>query len=413
MLNKIRISINYLNLIAAIFLSASLILWVPMQRPALYLFFLSYFIEIFTDQKWKFVKFDKRSYWYLAVFGFFLLAFLYMPFENTSNYFGKVVERRLALFAFALISLFGVNKLYRLSYFLNTFIVTAVSAIIYLILFRIGISEFITNPMRIQIFNLARVEWVSTHMIFNFYLNMSLIASWFILTRSWRQLVWWHRYMYIGAMTFIFCTVAVSEGRSGFLISILLMLGFLFFEIWKRRRIVGIIVALIIPFAVIGLASQKERLSEKMMRSEARLFLWKSACEVISTSPILGHGISDTQNLYTERRIINQTEEFREEAKHYVQVDAHDQYLQTMMEFGIPGLLLLLFIYLYPLFIVDKDRLLMTFFIIATSMFQSIFDVFITNTFSVFFCLLILFMLFVPNDISIRKHFVNANLAVS
>lgn len=403
---KVSILVNYFNLFAALFLTCSLILWVPMQRPALYLFFLSYIIEIFTDKKWKLIRFDKRSYWYFAILFFFLLALFYMPFENTSNYFGKVIERRLALFAFAMIALFGINKLYKLSYFLNTFILTSVVAINYLIFFRIGFLDFFSNSMRIQIFNLARIEWVSTHMIFNFYLNIALISCWFILTRSWRQLVWWHRYIYIVAMTMIFCTVAISEGRSGFLMSILLMLGFLFFEIWKRRKIIGIVVSLIIPFAVIGLASQKERLSDKMLHAEPRLFLWKSATEVIAISPLLGHGISDTQNLFTEHRIINQTDQFKEEAKLHKQIDAHNQYLQTTMEFGVFGFILLLFIYIFPLFIVDKDRILITFFIVVTSMFQSIFDVFITNTFSVFFCLMMLLMLFVRNDISSRRQMI-------
>lgn len=400
---KPTLVINYINLFAALFMAASLILWVPMQRPALYLFFISYIVEIFTDKKWVNMHFDKRSVLIAAMFLFFMLSFLYIPFEDSSNYFAKVIERRIAIFAFALIAFLGVNKLYKLSYFLNTFILTSVAAVLYLVFYRVGIDVLLYNPDRFNFFNQARVDWVSTHMIFNFYLNMSLIACWYILTRMWRKLVWWHRYLYITAMSVIFLALSISEGRSGFIMSILLMLGFLFFEIWKRRKVIGIVIALLIPFVVIGLASQKDRISERMLRSEPRLFLWKSAYEVVKTSPFVGNGISDAQNSFDISRAKNQTEEFRVNNIKTKLLDAHNQYLQTSMEFGIVGLLLLLFVYIYPIFIVDKDRQLMTVLIIVTCMFQSMFDVFITNTFSVFFGLLMLLMLFVPNDISARK----------
>lgn len=410
MSTKVSTVVNYLNFFSALLLTSSLILWVPMQRPAFVLFFLSYVVEIFTDQKWKSITFDKRTYWIVGMLSFFLLAVMYMPFEDTSNYFRIVFERRLSLFGFGLIALFGVNKLFKLSYFFNTFIVTAVVAILYLALYRVGVSELINNPMRFEIYNLARIQWINTHMIFNFYMNMSLIFCWFILTRLWHVLKWWQRYVYIGAMTLVFLTISISEGRSGFLMGVVLMLGFLFFEIWKRRKIIGIVLALLVPFVILGVVSQKARFSEKLIRTEARFFIWKSAGEVIEKNPILGTGISDAQNMFDAALAINQPDGFREVYKNSQVLDAHNQYIQTIMEFGAIGFVLLLFLYLYPIFVADNQRRLMTFFIIATCLFQSLFDVFITNTFSVLFGLLMLLMLFVPNDISSRRQKHSAQL---
>jgi len=404
---KIKQLINYINLFSCILLVATSIYYYPAQKIAFILFFGSFIIELFSDQKWRKIKFDRRTFYFTIMFLFFLLALIYYPFDPSKKYFFGLLSKRLSVLGFAGVGFFGLNDKYKLSYFLNTLIISSVVAILYLIFYRIGIVSFILNPDRATVFTEQRILYVNSHMAFNFYLNISIVSIWFILTQSWRRTIWWKRYLYIGALTIDFGLLAISEGRSGFLAGIFVMFIFIFFEIWKRKKSMGIIIGLLFPFFLFGVASLHKRMSEKMLEGEPRLFLWESAVSVIKDKPIAGYGISSAQEHFDVAREKYQTEEFRLEGMKSYRLDAHDQYLQTTMEFGLIGLLILLFLYVFPIFIVEKNRKLFSFLILLLCAYQSVFDMFITGQFSSLFGILIVLILIVNNNLVIedtRKH---------
>jgi len=73
------------------------------------------------------------------------------------------------------------------------------------------------------------------------------------------------------------------------------------------------------------------------------------------------------------------------------------------MEFGVLGLLLVLFIYIYPIFIADKNRRLFAVLLIFPCFYESLFDVFITGVnYSAIFGILMVLILSVENNI-VRK----------
>ena len=399
MFRKISISINYINLLSALWLTAGLIYQdFAVFRLAYFIFFLSFVIEIFTDKKWSNINFDNKKWYYIVLGVFFLLALIDIPFDDSPVYLKHLLEKRLSLLGFAIVGFFGVNKYYKLNYFLNTIFISTILTTLYILFRGVGIQEFISNPERNEAFNLMRSKYVNSHMIFNFFLNISLISVWYILTRSWNRTIWWKRYLYVIGLTIIFSTLSISEGRTGFVVGILLMFSFIFFEIWKRRKVVGIIVALMIPVLLIGIASQHKRMSVKSVENEPRWFLWQSAVSVIKESPIWGVGISDAQEKFDLARPKYQTEEYR---LRWIdsKIDSHSQYLQTTMEFGIFGLLILLFLYAYPVFIAENNRKLFSFFILFLCAYQSVFDMFITGPFSAIFGILMILVLSVENNI--------------
>ena len=406
MREKITTAVNYINLFGMLFLTATVIInSLPLRQIGYYIFLISYMFEFFLEKKWQNIQFQRRHIYYLGMFLFFVLAFLYYPFDS-NTYFKKLIEYRYPLLGFAIVGFFGVNSKYKLNYFLNTFIISAVAVVLYLIFFKVGIVEFILNPERDALFTFYRIENLTAHMMFNFCLNISLISIWYILTRSWKRIKMWKRSLYIGTLIILFFILYLSEGRSGFLAAILLMLGFVFFEVWKMRKSIGIIVALLIPFVFVGLASHHERMSEQMLKGEARLFLWKAAVEVVKEKPIFGNGISTAQEKYNIYRDKHETAEFkvyRLDKQKNAMVDCHNQYLQTTMEFGIVGLCLLLFLYVFPFFIVEERRKLFSFFLLALSAYQSIFDMFMTAQFATVFCILIVLILNVKNDVVIQQ----------
>ena len=202
------------------------------------------------------------------------------------------------------------------------------------------------------------------------------------------------------ATALFFFSITISEGRSGFLTGIILFVGYIIFYFFKRNKKVGILIALLTPLFVVGLASQKERFSNQALQNEPRLILWKTAFDIVKTAPILGHGISDPQNKFMESLSTNQSKEFIVANQNNKILDAHNQYLQTLMEFGITGLILLVFIYIFPILLVEKQLKIVTIYLIATILFQSFFDVFFTGIFSHFFAFLMILILVVPNNLT-------------
>ena len=399
-MKQFKLVLNYITLLSAMYLTASQIFYYHIQKAGFFIFFSAYIIEIFVDKKWQCIKLDKKRVYFIVLAFFFILAIIYLPFENSKKYTYLLFEKRLSLLGFALVGFFGVNEKFKLNYFLNTFIISSVLTICYLLFIKIGFHQFISNPIRLDLFMEQRNKYVNSHMLFDFYLNVSLIGIWYILTRSWSRTIWWKIGLYIVSLTIILGTLSISEGRSGFLLAIILMLGFVFFEIWKKKKIVGIVIALLIPFLFISLASHHRRMSQNKIKSEPRIFLWQAAVSIIKENPVFGNGISDAQEKFDVARTKYQTEEFRLETKDFPHLDSHNQYLQTTMEFGVIGALVLLFLLISPIFLASFNKKLFAFFLMFLCAYQSVFDMFLTGPFAALFGIIILMIFSFKNNIA-------------
>ncbi len=401
---KLSTIVHYINLIGALYVVATILFnSFSISVVGYYVFFLSYVAEFIIDKRWQSFRFTKVHVYYSGMLLFFLLPLLYYPFDTTT-YFKFLIEKRYPLLGIGIIGFFGLNDKYKLNYFLNTIIISAVAVILYLLIFKVGIVNFITSPDRAALFKFGRTEAVNQHMGFNFYLNLSLISIWYMISRSWHRTKPINRIAYISAMTLVFLMLSLSEGRSGYLAGILLMCAFVFFEIWKRKRTQSLLFALLIPFVLVLFVRGHGEMSKEYLRAEPRLFLWKAATEVIEESPIWGNGMSRAQEKYDIKRDMHETPIFRDYwhgVVHARMIDCHNQYLQIIMEFGVLGILLVIFLYCYPFFIVEPRRKLFSFFILALCAHQSVFDMFITGPFCLTFCFLTLFLLRMENNIDV------------
>jgi O-antigen ligase len=203
----------------------------------------------------------------------------------------------------------------------------------------------------------------------------------------------WKKTLFITTTTLILGVLSLTEGRSGFTASVLLLLCFVFYELINRRKLLGIVFAFILPLIFVGIVSNQRRMSESMLQGEPRIFLWKSGWNVLSEKPLLGYGINDAQIAFDAERIKNQDATYEVYASRFNHTDSHNQYIQTTMEFGIFGLLILLFLYIFPLFITDRRRKIFAIFTLALCAYQSVFDMFITGPFSLIFCILTIMIL--------------------
>ncbi len=407
-MQKIVTVVHWFNLLAALFLTATMMFEfvdVPWGLLPQFLFFSSYIVEFFLDKKWKRVTLNKTHLYFLVMFGFFGLALVYYPFDSTT-YFRVLLERRYALAGFAFVGFFGVNDKYKLSYFLNLFVVTSLLIIVYLLVVRIGLLDFFESDQKIRLFNRTRTAYVNQHMGFNLFLDLALVSIWYLFKSSWRLMPIWKRVVYfLSAGIFLSCLL-ISEGRAGFLITIVLVCVIIGFELWERLSKWGLLVAFILVVIAIGFASQHQRIRNMRIEGDPRVFLWQSAWTVIKEKPLLGHGISTAQEHFNVERERNQTSSFEFEVKTIwpdVIIDSHNQVTQTWMEFGLLGVCFLMYLWLSPLLIVDKKRRLFTLLMLLLCVNQAMFNPFITGSSSALFGVITLLLLRVPNNLSLSN----------
>jgi O-antigen ligase len=363
---------------------------------ALTFYFSTYTLELlFTKNRCK-ITIQKKQVLYLIFIVFFALILLYYFKETNLNYFQKLFEKRLPILAFGIIGLFGFNPKYKLEYFAHAIILTSIVLIIYLVCIQIGLIDFLKSNIKSEIFRFARIEKVNAHMMFNFYLNTSInFLVYLILKVKSNKII---KTIYIGFGIIIYSILFISEGRTGFIASNILLVIILFYLTFRWKKAIGFIFLAIAPIILFAIIIHHPRVSKKEFTTENRLFLWGIAEEIVVQHPIVGYGASTAEYLYTNQLKKSNNQYFNQAMKDGYMVDSHNQFIQVEMEFGVLGLLLIFSLYLYPLFVVENENRLFVYMFVIISLFQSCFDMFITGQFSVMFFLVLVLFLNVSSD---------------
>jgi len=93
-----------------------------------------------------------------------------------------------------------------------------------------------------------------------------------------------------------------------------------------------------------------EQASNKSSR-DPRFLIWKSAIKIAGDKPLIGVGIGDARNELTKEYISLGKEEMIKE-----RLNAHNQFLEVLLESGITGLIFFLTIFVLMFYIAVKDR---------------------------------------------------------
>jgi O-antigen ligase len=130
---------------------------------------------------------------------------------------------------------------------------------------------------------------------------------------------------------------------------------------------------------------------------DQRVMVWKVAAGIVKDYP-LGVGNGDIHDEMNKRLL-----KIKQKAAVDVNINAHNQYLETAMGLGIPGLLLLLSLlfFLFRKSVLNKDFLLFffTFVLFTNALFESLLN---TQAGTVFFAFVFSILLF-SKDYSIRE----------
>jgi len=362
----------------------------------LYLFFTTWVFEVVLERRWKQWSWNNTKVYFIVMLVLFFLGLIYAPWDG-DTYFKRMLEHRLGLAGFGLVGLLGLNRYYNLKMVLYYLIVLSMVMIGY-ILIKVGFIEFLTNPARADLLSYYRSQYVNAHMTFDFFLTISLVGIWYLIFRAPTRPRWWITMFLVVSAVCIVITVLMSDGRSGYLAMLMTLCSLFCIETWRWRKWGGIMMV-IIMLVVGGLgATHHRRMASLEEVHDVRIELWQNALNVIKERPLLGHGMSNAQEQFYAGVERYAGETFCQIwADQLSYVDAHNQYLQILMEFGCLGLLVLLTIYLMPVIIDNRHRLLSAY-IMGLCMFQSIFDMFVMSSFCIIFCILVLMLLLMPEE---------------
>ena len=167
-------------------------------------------------------------------------------------------------------------------------------------------------------------------MVYNVYMNLAIVSIWYIVSNQYKMLQKWKVGLYILSFLLIFGILSISEGRSGFLMSLFILSCISLKEVWKRNKYITLIVIGILSFFVYNKVTHHQRISEEQIKGEPRLFLWETAKEVIMEAPILGRGANDAQEAFNKARTESLDETFKQFWQPTDFVDSHNQYIQPL-----------------------------------------------------------------------------------
>ena len=240
-------------------------------------------------------------------------------------------------------------------------------------------------------------------MMHDFFLNSTLVGIWYLLFHADRKPLLWQKIVYPLVVVIIFGGLLCSDGRSGFFMGLVIISTMTVVELFRhnKRLAIGICVASI--GIVLALSAVHPRISQQSIEYDLRYSYWKAAVELIKEKPIVGYGMNNAQEMFDQicPNYISANNSYYWQVRKEHFIDTHNQYLQTMLEYGIIGLILLLAIYLSPLWICwGSKRWWLAFFFTLLSLGQSIFDMFLTGQFNILYGILFLVTLRMTKDYS-------------
>lgn len=219
---------------------------------------------------------------------------------------------------------------------------------------------FYYSPLSI----LKHPSYVSMYCTFSFFVLLNFLSTY----KS--KFSFNKRIILIAAMALLFTAVILLQSKAGLLAMFLLIFIWIFYRfcIVRKKYFLSIVLTAVIAGVVLFVFQsgwiKKNRILESIEQvqerknnpygtdsSEIRLTLWKCAWEVSVENMPWGVGTGDgTEELNLHALKKNYTNLI---GRHY---NAHCQYLQTLMETGIPGLLCLLTFCLFPLIFSMKHQ---------------------------------------------------------
>ncbi len=203
-------------------------------------------------------------------------------------------------------------------------------------------------------------DWFSAFIHVNYFAMYITFAMYIIFQRV--KSGKYNRYLYLALLLFLFITMVLVQSRA----SLIALFAVIIFEAAKYfvspgKKIIKSVVVLVILLVIILLVfnsgrfrriiSNPEQISiEQLKANNVRLQVWEKSLDIIKGNILFGVGTGDADDMLKKQY----TKELLD-ASRQKYLNVHNEFIETTMRLGVIGLLLLLGLIIFPLFLNRTD----------------------------------------------------------
>jgi O-antigen ligase len=221
----------------------------------------------------------------------------------------------------------------------------------------------------------AEAEWLNffygpdlTYSIHPSYLAMYVLISVFISFESWydTSLKKGFRIGWLILGSFLLLSIYFISSRAAIIATIIMISFYALVNIinLKKSRVIWVIFFVILIFSLplfrnndrvnILLSGFSKEQKFDLKKQDERIIVWKAAMNVIKKNPIMGVGIGDVRT-----ELVKEYDRIGEYKISLQRLNAHNQFLEVLLENGIVGILIFFSLFGYMIFIaINEKRLL-------------------------------------------------------
>ncbi len=312
----------------------------------------------------------KNSRYTLLLASFWVLHAIGIFYTKNNNYGFLDLQQKLSFLVFPLIF---ISSSHRITEFKKWYLWVFVAGCIVSGLYLLGnafylsstfvVGSFTFNPIPPDAYwenyfryNRLSVSHHPSYISMYFAFSISIIFSHLKTNRSVRSIV-----LGSAGIVFMYVLIILLSSRAGILVGTLAVVSGLFWLFFRKFKVAIAIVSLVFivaaafvfihynnRFATINqnIESMVDKNNEtKPSSGDMRLEIWRTIPSTIGKNWLFGVGSGDTKE-----ELKKGYKRFGMEKAVEEEYNAHNQYLQTLLALGVPGLLLLLVILIYPVY---------------------------------------------------------------
>lgn len=330
------------------------------QRFSLYVAGIGYIVDYVLNRRWEGWHWSKEKWAFLILVVFYLCIPIRQLWDPTCNWlFYQKIETYMPFLVLGILGFLGFNHTLKLEYVATAMALTCLYMACVLAYHMAGISVADFHSWRYEL-NELRIRQLNSHMVVNVYCNMTLVfAAWTLLESSCSR---WLKAM-IGVLSMgIIVGILMSEGRTGQLTLIALLVAFVIVWFYKKAWLKWLVLAMTVLALCQGVYwYYNPRYHDASVHNNPRLYIWKVGQKMIEEKPVLGWGVSSAREEFIRRG--SEDADFR---AHYLNeyegvsmmhtgkveyriIHPHNVFIETAMEFGLIGVVLLLLCLVLPI----------------------------------------------------------------
>lgn len=398
----------YLQQASSLFLFANLPFYFNnIQRWSIIAFIFFSVLDIIVNQRWININYRSPSaiLCYLLIFQY-LLILLYIPFERTTTHIGMIIEYRLSLLLFGLVGLFYTKRSINIKYYAYVAI-SVTSYIAIYVLCNVGLNNLQDFDTFKQLFTEYRHHHIQAHMATNIFFGATMLLSAYMVKQMVRP---WKKLLFALPIILSYLLMIFSDGRIGLIGANLIVLAIIIYFLREYKIALLSLLSLVIILSITTITLHPKTSQTFDTTKNPRVWIWKIALEKIKAKPITGYGVNTAQE--EMRRGMLSSDEFMSVSDEFLisslrnpeellGAHPHNQILQSILEFGVIGIVVISAILLLPIYILQKkhNSLLPIIFWVIIIM-QLFTETIHSSMGEVAFCLYLILLIQLPEQVS-------------